>query len=589
MSDIKALLESITGESAESEGRANDAKLKAFAWARVSTEEQEKRGLSIPQQLKEIREYADRRDIEVVREFQEAASAFSRNGKRPEFDRMIDKAKANPDINVILVHDFSRFSRDSVKGRGLFRELRETGIKVLSVNDPDFDPDTESGVWTEACTFAKNEAHSRTIAMHVRKGCKANIRMRDPKSGWCFKNGGMALWGYRLEHIQNGIGKGGMPIYKGIWLLDETVIAGKPLHEWVRYCLIELAMKGASIVKLRDFCNEMGIPCRRDKVWNSTSWKDLLYDFNLLKYAGFGIWNVRGPGTRRKPIGEWEIVENAHPSIITEEEAIVIIKARRGLRDKYGGPPRGRARKSNYLLTGGIAVCDRCGKNLVGHKDYYVCGSEPYRGGRGCGPGVYVPQLLLDETVIIDIKGIIAKLSDPVGFTRMVNEELRQAWEMESGYDPQAEKRIAEIDRKVDHLRKLLEDGLDDVDYANSRLRELRTERDSLSEALTKPGQPLQVDSQKATSYRKNLHEVLQQGKPEERKECVQPWVDKITLFPESRELEIKYSIPDQITNFPIMNRNSPAIHLPGLTNFWRDLFRMNPGKGNAGLRGSTF
>ena len=225
----------------------------------------------------------------------------------------------------------------------------------------------------------------------------------------------------------------------------------------------------------------------------------------------------------------------------------------------HSGPSRGRARKSRFLLTGGLAVCDRCGKNLVGHKDYYVCGSEPYRGGKGCGPGVYVPQLLLDDAVITDIKGIIASLSDPQKFTQMVNEELRRAWELESGYDPHAEKHIADIDRKITHLRKLLEDGLDDVDYANSRLRDLRSERDTLSEALTKPGQPLQVDSKKAMTTQKQLREVLQHGKPEEQKEIIRPWVDKITLFPESRELDFKYCIPAQITNHAIMNNHNTA------------------------------
>lgn len=29
--------------------------------------------------------------------------------------------------------------------------------------------------------------------MHTKKGCRANIRTRDPKTGWCFKNGGQPL------------------------------------------------------------------------------------------------------------------------------------------------------------------------------------------------------------------------------------------------------------------------------------------------------------------------------------------------------------------------------------------------------------
>ncbi len=560
MTDTTALLEAITGESATDEARVNGTKPRAFAWARVSTDMQEKRGESIEQQLREIRSYADRQGIVIAEEFHEAVSAFNGCDKRVVFNRMIEKAKADPDINAIIVHDFSRFSRDSVGGRALFRELRDAGIKVVSVSDPDLDPETSAGLYAEAFTFAKNEAYSREIAFHVRKGCKANLRARDPGTGWCFKNGGMPLWGYKLEHVEHGIGKGGKPIYKGIWVLDDTVVAGKPLHEWVRHCLVELAMKGASIVKLRDFCNETGIPGRRDKVWNSTSWKDLLQDFNLLKYAGFGVWNVRADGSRRRPVSEWEIVEKAHPAIITEEEVIAIANMRRRKREKHGGPPRGRARQSNFLLTGGIAVCDRCGKNLIGHKGYYVCGSEPYRGGKGCGPGVYVPQMLVEDQVVADIQGIIAKLADPASFTRHVNAELRRIWEQETGFDPNAKKRVREVDRKIAHIRKLLEDGLDDVEWANERLRALREERDSLSEAIAKPGQPAQIDSKKAMARRTDLDRVLTEAKPAERKEYIQPWIERVTLFPDSRELDIRYRVPSSV-----MNNDTPANRWPGV------------------------
>ena len=37
---------------------------KAFAWARVSTGQQEERGLSMPEQLREIRRFAADREIE---------------------------------------------------------------------------------------------------------------------------------------------------------------------------------------------------------------------------------------------------------------------------------------------------------------------------------------------------------------------------------------------------------------------------------------------------------------------------------------------------------------------------------------------
>ena len=135
MSDIQTLVETLTGSSLSDEACLNSAKTRALAWARVSTEEQEERGLSIPEQLREIREYAEKHDIEIVEEYQDAASAFQREDKRVQFHRMIEAAKQDSRVSAILVHDFSRFSRDSLRARELVRDLRKVGIRVVSLND----------------------------------------------------------------------------------------------------------------------------------------------------------------------------------------------------------------------------------------------------------------------------------------------------------------------------------------------------------------------------------------------------------------------------------------------------------------------
>ena len=256
------------------------------------------------------------------------------------------------------------------------------------------------------------------------------------------------------------------------------------------------------------------------------------------------------------------IVENAHPQIITEQEALEILKVRRKIRGNHSGPLKGRARQSRFLLTGGISKCSRCGKNLVGHHKYYVCGSEPYRAGRGCGEGVYVPQLLLESEVIKDIQEIIVKFADPSRFTKKVNEELRRIWKQESGYDPNAEKRIREIDKKINHIRGLLLDGLDDVVWANQQHRDLREERDTLSVSLTRADKPIQVDQHKAMKCRARLRDILDHGSPTERKEYVQKWVDRVTLLPDEREIQIQYRVPESVTDDPIMISDSTG-HQP--------------------------
>src|SRR5438128_6576411 len=148
-----SLLEELTGSRANGSAPTVSTPSSAIAWARVSSSMQEERGLSIPEQLREIRQYAEARNIKILAEFTEAVSAFQRRAKRIEFERMLARARAER-VSMILVHDYSRFSRDSIGAKALVRQLRGSGIKVLSLNDPEIDPETVAGVYMEAITFA---------------------------------------------------------------------------------------------------------------------------------------------------------------------------------------------------------------------------------------------------------------------------------------------------------------------------------------------------------------------------------------------------------------------------------------------------
>ncbi len=140
----------------------------AGAWARVSTDMQEARKLSISEQLRQIRSFAARTGYELAGEFWEAASAFRHEERRVEFHRRLDFGKNSPTVRVILVHDYSRFSRDSLSARTLIKELRQQDIQVLSLSDPLPDSETPMGVFMEAITFAKNEA-SRVYRENTRR------------------------------------------------------------------------------------------------------------------------------------------------------------------------------------------------------------------------------------------------------------------------------------------------------------------------------------------------------------------------------------------------------------------------------------
>lgn len=73
----------------------------AILYARVSSVEQEEEGWSTDAQLRKLREYCNRRDIPILHEFEEAASA-KRGSDRNAFTAMVEYVTAHPGIQVVV-------------------------------------------------------------------------------------------------------------------------------------------------------------------------------------------------------------------------------------------------------------------------------------------------------------------------------------------------------------------------------------------------------------------------------------------------------------------------------------------------------
>ncbi|MEK7270277.1 MAG: recombinase family protein, partial [Planctomycetota bacterium] len=91
---------------------AADVPPKAVAWARVSTDMQEERGLSMPEQLRELRAYAPQHGIEIVREFADHGKSGLSAEHRDAFNDMLENwVKKRDDFQYVLVLDVSRWGR----------------------------------------------------------------------------------------------------------------------------------------------------------------------------------------------------------------------------------------------------------------------------------------------------------------------------------------------------------------------------------------------------------------------------------------------------------------------------------------------
>ncbi len=83
---------------------------KAVLYARVSSDEQERQGFSIPAQVKFLKEYAQQNNIQIVQEFTESETA--KKSGRPQFSAMLKYLKGSKDVNIILVEKTDRLYRN---------------------------------------------------------------------------------------------------------------------------------------------------------------------------------------------------------------------------------------------------------------------------------------------------------------------------------------------------------------------------------------------------------------------------------------------------------------------------------------------
>ncbi len=99
--------------------------MKAVALARVSTEEQKEAGNSLPAQQARLRNYIDRTNLELIREFIFDESASKE--VRKEFEKVVDFLKEQKETVALCCDKIDRLSRDFLVGIVELERLRGEG------------------------------------------------------------------------------------------------------------------------------------------------------------------------------------------------------------------------------------------------------------------------------------------------------------------------------------------------------------------------------------------------------------------------------------------------------------------------------
>jgi site-specific DNA recombinase len=408
-------------------------------YARVSTARQAEGELSIPDQIKQGKDFCIARGLVLVDTFIEPGASAT-DDKRPEFQRMIDAAtSAEPPYDIILVHSMSRFFREQFLSEFYIRRLRKSGVELLSITQ-DF-RDDPTGNLIRQILGSFDEYQSRENGKHTLRAMQENARQG-------FWNGSSPPFGYKVIAAELRGAK-----VKKMLAIDEAEA------EIVRRIYnLALGVHGMQLgVKaIVNQLNAAGVR-QRGKPFHISNVHRIL---TAPTYAGTLRFNRRSARTGRlKEAEDWIDIQVPPLVIIGEFDQVqASLRAR--------SPARVAPRMvSNPTLLTGIAKCATCNSGMTlrtgksGRYRYYTCAGCAQKGASHC-PGRSIPMAALDGMVVEHLADRLftsqrlALLLDAFVARSAAADNQRR------GQLAQARKALTESEGRIDRLLQMVEQGL---------------------------------------------------------------------------------------------------------------------------------
>ena len=414
-------------------------------YARVSTDEQAERDLSIPFQLERCRYYAQGKGGEVVKEFVDAGES-ARTDKRPQFQEMIEAAKGKK-FDVILVHKFDRFARNDYDFIIYEKLLEDVGVTVESVSEPG-DASTPAGYIGRRMMQVISTWYSKNLAQETQKGIQKKVE----NGGWPR----MAPFGYlnRRDKMK-------------AWV--EVDPDKGPL---VTHAFKEMSTGKWTLKEWAEHAYSQGYRSRQGNKMPVSSWSHI---FNNRFYIG------------ETYIRRGDIPTKGSHDPLVKEDTFALVQEILRKHDSY----RQRTQRHKYLLRGLVYSLDS--SSLCWSQTNTRKGISYYRSkGKVNGEQVYYNTKGIDSQV----GKIVADMTISDEAADRLREELSSWFEDESKDDAElakAEARLIKLRSMEKNLQRLvIEEGISFQDFRDNQ-REIEAERARLNDLIN------------SIKYRRNL------------------------------------------------------------------------------------
>lgn len=293
----------------------------AYLYVRVSTDEQKRKGYSLPEQEDRLLKYCKYYDIEVKGIYREDYSA--KNFNRPEWNRLfseIKKKSSGEDKNILFIK-WDRFSRNIEYAYEMIGKLRKYKATAKAIDQPiDFSV-PESTVML-AVYLAVPEAENARRAQNTSNGIRrAKLMGRYPSK---------APLGF--INLTSMDGKKG-------------IAPKEPEAEIIKWIFYQVAKNDHKISEIMKIAKEKGLLCSRS------------HFFRILHNSVYcGLIPVKLDS------GEEQLVKGLHEPLISEflfnQVQSVINTKRKTTAKKYD--------LQSMFFLGGVLICPVCDRKLLG-------------------------------------------------------------------------------------------------------------------------------------------------------------------------------------------------------------------------------
>ena len=398
--------------------------LRGAAYIRYSSEMQND-SFSLDAQLRQIKEQAERDNVEIVKIYSDPAVSAYRKKYRPGINAMREGARRR-EFEMLYVHKVDRLARRLEWSLEIVHELQSLEISFKAVEQP-FDLSTPEGKLLFHLVSSLGEFYSDNLSKETNKG-------KLERSTQGFHNGAVP-WGYVSQ--LHGNRKVGVP---------DPEKAPVVVEMFERY-----ATGAYSDLQIAEWLNIRGHLTNRNHPFGKDTVRDMLcntYYVGRIRYRGMTVRPKDVSFRSTTP----RVSEGKHEAIISEDlwHRCKSVRASRRVKVKS------IMKTVRINLLQGLVVCSHCGSRLhiqtpKNCATYYREDSH-YRGYHDCP---YIGQSVRAEVIDAQVADQIRSIHLPENWEPIVRQMLD---EQRIQVDPEAERK--EIRAALRLLRENYEHGL---------------------------------------------------------------------------------------------------------------------------------